>query len=169
MGFFGSGEVAVLQRTTLITDAQIKALPTTAIELVPSPGPNKIIQPFGAYVSINRDAGDYGNVDPDGRLVIGAENQDADLFNIAINSVAQSLTQLDGFLTGSPSQMSGFASAPAQFTNASFGVLPNFFGTANIVNHGIFIWADNVLLGNFTEGNAANSLIVSVLYAIIDV
>ena len=50
------------QRSVILTDAQIKALPTTAVTIVPAPGIGKLIIPQVAIARMNWTA-DYDNID----------------------------------------------------------------------------------------------------------
>jgi hypothetical protein len=56
----GSGG-AMLTQSVVLTDAQIKALPTTPVEIVPF-APGKMIIPFMTVLELNALAGAYGNV-----------------------------------------------------------------------------------------------------------
>jgi hypothetical protein len=56
-------QVAIYKRKVTLTDAQIKALPTTSIDLVDAPGAGKMILPHAVRYVLNNEAGAYTNLD----------------------------------------------------------------------------------------------------------
>src|SRR5690349_10264519 len=56
------GVVTVLRRTVVLTDAQIKALPTTAVEILPAAPEGKIYLPTWGFGVLDNSAGAYSNV-----------------------------------------------------------------------------------------------------------
>lgn len=171
MGFFGGGggggSEMIHQATISLTDAQIKALPTTPVEAVPAPGAGKMLIPLSVVVHVDGVGGAYDNIDlADGYIALA--------WNGAVDAVYLALT--DGTL-GQVFNLLGAA------TNCLVIVPPNseyssvYLSTggphntrliSEVVNQGLDIYAFNSL-GNFTGGDAANSMKVTVLYTIIDV
>lgn len=139
--------VIVFGITKVLTDEQIKALPTTPVQILPAPGANKICWVIGSYAHF-KSSGAYANFGLPSHLNVGPASpadafcsQQADI----ILSVASNVN--------SPLLPAG----------------PNGTADADVVNKPITIYVDNGGAGVFTGGNAANALSVTVLYTIIDV
>jgi hypothetical protein len=151
-------EYPMLIATVTLTDAQIKALPTTPITVLAGI-PNKIILPFKAVIQLDASNGAYGNVSAgianflsifvgqilstriaNDQVITGATKRHSELSAISLlDAVPPTIAQLSG-LSRDPSVYDGIA-ATIQCTNAA---------------------------GNFTGGNAANSMIVTLYYMVID-
>ena len=122
-----------------LTDDQIKALPTTPVEIVAAPGAGKYLQLIIASVyanfvsAYNIDLGAY--ILNDNGNGFGSE-----LFTIATAEPLQNIFQV---------QMDGSSSAPNVIENKNLAVI-SFDGV------------------NLTGGNAANTLKVTVYYVIVD-
>ncbi|HEX7936770.1 MAG TPA: hypothetical protein VF573_27365 [Paraburkholderia sp.] len=145
--------------TDSITDAQFKALPSTYIEIVPTPGPGKTLVPQWAYIQINAGAGAYTNVD--------AGNDKG--ISIAYGEwVGDAFDYMSKFWTG--------ASARHMFVPMHFipdaAVLLAAYGDQSQVflpeDLPLKLVAWNPIGGDYTGGNAANNVCVGVAYAILD-
>lgn len=165
----GATEQTVLSRTVTLTNTQIKALPTTAVVIVPATEvlnytgvPTSLAVPVHAYAVLDNSAAGYTNVqDPaDLRLVIGSDNSatwaDAHdgTLGYAKANVFTSLPTPDVYIYGF-----------APFVGVS---LSNQALQDAIYDNAIAIAANNGVGGNFTGGNAANTMKVVVLYTSVD-
>lgn len=156
----GSSSGAVLQTppVTLI-DAQIRALPTTAVDLV-SAVPGALLTVIQAVGVLDNTAGVYGNVDsPSGiNLLYGAGGDRAS----ANGDWSWLLT--DG------SQVGAFIFPASYFSNPAPGV---FIGQSDyvsaLVGQPLSMQAQNGILGDFTLGDPANTLTVTVLYSVVPI
>lgn len=180
------GSSAVLSASAALTNAQIKALPGTDIQLIAAPGSGKMIIPLVAYL-IADFAVAYGGIDADTEYpAVWVAHKTSPIYlaefvnNPGTDNVEAAQAGLTAFLTGTnefgtvlwnlfpihplltvtvtPSTGIGSGSttsgggggSPADYEDVSFK-----------------IGADNSI--NFTGGDAANTLNVTVLYTVLDV
>ena len=156
--FLGGGSSIVHQATVTLTDTQIKALPTTAIQIVAAPGANTAIQFQYGVITLTPSAGAYTNLHADNYL------------NIALGA---GLIEASGYVKGYPGDTTVFTGAAfpqAAAQGAGFferSVIVNTFTLADVTNAALSIWWSNSD-GNLTGGNAANTLRVSVAYLLLN-
>lgn len=151
-----AASTAILHQATVeLTDAQIKALPTTGVQIVAAPGENKLIRPTYVAMLLNNTAGAYTNASANAALIFDVGTQTALFFDENYNAA----------LTGSDSVV--LALTPLQYVEAA-QVIGNLEGLlVNMVNGALKIAGINTA-GNWTGGNAANTLRVSVTYYILN-
>lgn len=149
-----SSSILLHQATVELTDAQIKALPTTAISVVAAPGANKAIVLSSAVWICNFAGGAYADTTgPAPQLFIqgsgsGLTNPQSVAMGAA-NSVFQ--TSAGGEFGVLGGDFEGFINASATLiTNAPLVIRD--------------AWSDN----DYTGGNAANTLRVSVTYYVLN-
>jgi len=161
------------QATVTLTDANVKALPTTPITLVAAPGSGKRIKLLAPpSLHLDNTAGVYTNinttyaaisVDWAGSWAAGALLND--------NAASPALTQVTYFLNTSHAYISDLT-VPYMLADSierwvySGEVDASGQPIANEDNVALKISVDNNGSGNFTGGNAANTLKVVVYYAI---
>lgn len=164
------GSVDIKRVSFILSDAEIKALPTASIEVIAAQGANTLIVPFFAVCRLGWVA-DYGNFHAECMLqfTIGSGG-------LVLLPFRQSMqSALSGLLAGGgPDGSIGWSvalflgkvdGAPgAVVTGAVAGLYDS-----DVVNQPLTLSADNQGDGNFTGGNAGNSLKVTVLYSIMDI
>jgi hypothetical protein len=154
---FTNQSIAVIPYTkkVVLTDAQIKALPTTAIELVAAPGAGKLIKVISADAIIDTTAGGYV-VDTNCRwqLFLGTQ----EITGLAQPELALATTPGIYFLP-----FPEFA-APGSGGDAGYLVTTSKSVTS-MVNQPLKIKDDFNGVADYTGGNAANTVSVIVYYA----
>lgn len=155
-----SGIVTVYQRKTTLTDAQIKALPTTPVELVPAPGADKLL-------AISKIA--VGRLNDSGGIYTNLDDTAASFFTVAFgegydDDASYNFLNLDSMIGNDLSTFgSGSVLIWHSYNIESFQrVLPV------VINKGLFCHVGNNGLGDFTGGHASNTLEVTVFYSIVD-
>lgn len=160
---------AVKHVQVTLTDAQVKALPTTPITLIAAPGSGSTIVPLQAILRATCTAGAYTNIN-------------ATICNLAVywlgdfstwplvgvvndSSASPSPGKVTTFLGGANKHIAILPAYTDNYTNN--WNLPPVIGDAIYENKAIAIAVDNNGSGNFTGGNAANTLRVDVIYLVL--
>lgn len=155
----------VLTRTTVeVTDAQIKALPTTAIQLVAAPGVGSVHVVVHAFFHLKDWAADYTNIDGQATIEVRLGTTQIGWFKeIAASGVTGLLAGggSDGTL-GWVYPFQQVVGDPSVIAKPTVGA--SYFYESDITNKAVNVGATNGSAGNFTGGNAAQSLAVTLLY-----
>lgn len=141
----------------ILTDAQIKALPTVIIELLPNPPVGKlynvpVLSGLGMVSVRNNWVADYSNI-----------NSGATFFftNDAVNSTYKPGSSLNPILA--PGETTLWFLGPNNHTGGS-----NNINTPAQWASALYLQIENGGNGNLTGGNAANTLKITVYYTIVD-
>lgn len=158
----GGGDSVVLSATVTLTDAQIKALPTTAIEVVAAPGAGKMNYLLSSIWSHDWTA-DYTNIAAGASMYVSSGN--ADVSVMLDNTLGINVTDL--LANGADAiAFAGAKDRQADVDGVPYAVVATT--ATNYANQALTLVAANGVSGDFTGGNAANTLKVTVLYSVID-
>lgn len=168
----GPDEVALKFVTVTLTDAQIKALPTTSVEIVPAPGSGKRLLYFNGIAILDTTAGVYGNV---GQTATSPNGNAAVIKMVTPNGAHLSVFGVWGWLLEEatighidlPAYVDGIDSV---MNNPNVNDSWSDYATA-YDDQPIHLASYNgaqTPLGDYTNGNAANTLKVTVFYTVVD-
>lgn len=176
-----AGASGILSASVVLTDAQIKALPTTSIQLVAAPGAGFCINVLGGSININNAAGAYTNVNSVYAALSlqygstaggGAASAVLPAWKDTTTGAPEP-GELAALLTDTAGRRNYRFVAPyvnGIDTGATLGdnEYNNTFAlpVASIENLGIYATMDNSGAGVLTGGNVANSARFYVYYAI---
>lgn len=167
------GSQPLLVATKQLIDAEIKALPETPIEVIPTPGPNKMIVPVSAVLVCDGVEGDYTGISADSFIALASE-QGAQATAVLswIDEAIGGVTSLIGFgaENGQPvvatltTRQKTDATKTDTFANSVIGF------TTNLEDLPLLIWAQNGESGDthYADGDPANTLTVTVFYTVVD-
>lgn len=147
-----------------LTDAQVKALSTTPITLIAAPGAGKMIVPIAVVMNLKSWVADYTNINVSSILRILYAAGTVEPIVIGSNATSLSVTNLLGFSGNRPS-IYGIRSNVVSSTLRPV----SSFAQAEPINTALQMSINNQGSGDLTGGNAAQSLIVTVLYEIVNI
>ena len=159
----GTVEVNVLKTTTTLTDAQVKALPTTSVTVVAASGAGSAILPLFVHLHCAA-AADYTNIDAG--CVMELNNGAG--FGTLDQALASSVSGL--LAPGDPADpLNAFVSTTQRQRGATVTAgLANIYDS-DIDNKPLILRVTNGAAGNFTGGDAANVLTVTTYYVVVPV
>jgi hypothetical protein len=168
----GDVDVVIKKKEVTLIDSQIKALPTTPVDIIPAPGAGKAIIVFGGSIKFNIVAG-YTNVSAS--VGTGVTQLDLVGFGVVPSDNVNTITNNNQNIRIKLSLLSfNFQDTDHDVVNGvSSAGFTKSVSDLNL-NEALKLYCYNVTqnndtdLGNFTGGNAANTLKVTVFYSIVD-
>ena len=166
--------VAVRSSITNLTDAQIKALPTTPVTLVAAAGANQVIKLIGYTLITDTGGGAYTNIDAAyADLHIGIDGDYNGYGPVFDNTVTPNIVTFTNILgAAGRSYFDGFAPSTVAIGSAMAAFYVTNTATpsaASRANAPLTIAIENNGTGNLTGGNAANNMRVIVYYIMQDI
>lgn len=161
--------IAVIHFVTVtLTDAQVKALPTTPIQIIPPQGSGKRIRLFGASYRAKIGSGAYTNIDPAAYLVLSAPSEAVWVSGVVPNDISVSFTYLTTLLgTAQYSVADLLPYAHASTPAADWGPIPQVnIPNINYDNVAVQLILNNNGAGNLTGGNVLNSFVVTAYFSV---
>lgn len=155
-------QVMLLSTTIELTNDQIKALPTTGVQIVAAPGAGKIIYPFAALGVFNTGASRYTNIVGAAWDIVWNEDRSASC-PLAVDNFLD--TEGISLLVFSfpPSSPGQDGLAGVNITRGHFSALPA------LENSPLYIKDIFNGVTNYTGGHADNKLKLTVYYVVVEV
>lgn len=167
------GDDMLLHRRVNLTDAQIKALPSTPLELIPAPGAGYLLRLVMACAHSDFSHTDYTNINVDSYINFAYDIAGSypSLSNFLVNDNGLGITELTKFLTRDFTYLpyGSWGLQPDPDTNF-WGIMPGRLQEATLnllTNKAIVLHAENNGQGDYTGGHADNKLAVDIFYVII--
>lgn len=156
----------IFRTKRILTDDQIKALPTTPIDVVPILGANKVIIPLMVSLQLTWVA-NYTNIDPNSSIRITPSGTPGGGGALLVTGIENPSFAVSGALAAGYSTF--------QLMMPDFGVdalstssmIPGF-GLTEVNSLGLKLWMNNQASGNLTGGDPGNKLIVNTFYTGVD-
>lgn len=147
----------IRKATITLTDAQIKALPTTGVVLVPAPGAGFVLRPY-LVVLVTNLAAAYTNVDASG-VGFFVDDGAGDLTTYCPHAT---------FLGNTARRIATMGPYVVTDDSSGSGVVPRLSLAAS-EDSPLILFSSNAAAGDYTGGDAANTITATVLYAVIAV
>lgn len=160
-------QAPMLLVSAAFTDAQIKASPTTPLQIKAAPGSGFIWEPIWARAVLRSAGGAYTNIDADCYLTIGHDTAPYELMSYLPNDSSST----PGITYGSASRVSDFLGStgtkrvvflPHQDTEGlnNWGLVSKVNDHLGGENKALQVQVNNGGSGNFTGGDGTNTLTV---------
>lgn len=166
----GGGASLLHQASRTLTDIQVRALPTTAIEIVGAPGATRLLVPSVILARMNWVA-DFGNISPTCRLKVDLTSSFiADLNEASLSGVTALLAGggPDGtwvpFTIQQLADSRTISATPAVDPHFHHGNADSGFYDADIANHALTISAVQGASNDFTDGTGSTLQVATVFY-----
>jgi hypothetical protein len=162
-----------LQVSVVLTNAQIKALPTTPVLIVAAPAAGYTFEPIRADLYSSFAAGAYTNIDANanGTFWYGASYVSGfEPFSYLANDASitnGSATRVTDFLGSTTKQRVRFVPYVDSEDLDDYGLMGRVVAQSSLTGKAIYFQIGNGGSGNFTGGNSANTLTVRVLYDVV--
>jgi hypothetical protein len=155
--------------TRTLTNDEIKALPTTSIEIVAAPGEGKMLLFHSAILLCDATAGVYTNIDQAGAYMSIRFTGQGDISTLLVKDTGVSITMVSlGGLVEQAGNVRWATLLPYHLgADASYGLIAN--GDAVQENTGLSLRFRNYSNGDLTGGHADNYMRVTVNYSVIDI
>lgn len=157
----------VFAASVTLTDAQIKALPTTGVQVLAAPVSGYRPKPIGGSLYVNANAGIYTNINTtysDFHIETGAGQYMA-YGPVNDNTVTPALTGVSDLFGSTAVRVMDLPMPFLQY-DGGYIVTSSLIPASGVVAQQWLVKIDNNGSGNFTGGNAANSGKVTVYYVL---
>jgi len=162
-----SGTATIYKTTVTLNNTQIKALPTTPITLIAAPGAGLAIALLRASVYSKTNAGAYTNINAAGVLGVRFATSLGTGLSWIPNDAAitnGSTTLLSDLLGTTTNRRATLTPNQGTEGRDDWGAVPFVEDVAAFTNLALQVDVDNNGGGDFTGGNAANSLVFVVYF-----
>ena len=162
---FASG---LYQAKRVLNNEQIKALPTTSLEIAPAPGAGRGIYPLFATMNLDWTA-NYASIDAGAEMGLVQNGAAGASLGILACLIQNSNSDVSLFLAGSDD--TGAQLPPISIPNGGTGQASTTFAwyLSNFDNKSLILKFGNGATGNLTAGHADNTLTVNVYYWVLNV
>lgn len=159
---FLSREAPLVRRTRII-NADILTMPTTGVEILPTPGVGYTNVVDKIILIKKFAAGAYTNVDNDAFFGTKYESMSVNWSSLIANIDSEALTYLDDWLGATDGRAVLREFTDTKDVTLGYGTLvyPN---NETFENEAMLLYIDNAAAGNLTGGNVLNELIAYVYY-----
>ncbi len=141
---------------------QIVTLPTLDVELIPTPGANRVLCPLFGEMKIDHEAAGYSNFTADGSFIRFSIGDTPRLTDIIASDGGALSDQATDYCSMPPA-----VTRPSAPTNVSTLILGSDDFDSTVIDMPLIIKAFNDGV-NFNGGNAANTLRVAVMFMVQD-
>lgn len=157
----GGGSGLVRQTLpTRLTNAQVRLLPTVPVVVIPPQGVNILTIPTYCSLVIDVSGGAYGAIDPDTFMFL-----QSDYVNLSGRTL-----QMAAILANASLQFTSMVTNLAWVTpSVSSNIGGEGFSPLDAANLAVELAAVNGAGVNYSDGNAANSILVSISYQLLNV
>lgn len=163
-GLAGGGSSSyVLKSSVTLTDADIKALPTTQFEIVAAPGIGKMIMPLRTFSVGDFRGGGYTNLGNTAGMVVRV---------VLGSGTSVTASNQEGWIFGDNTDVWTFFNDPTYWLDTvpvnNQTLSDGGYSLSDLENQPLKLRLDTEFGTDFTGGNAANTLKITAYYVVVD-